>query len=427
MRETIKTIWAANKAAIIASAITSVVCVAVLGALAAGFLTLFLTLQYPDARVENIQQEALQILPFGVRNVFEEESRVIKAVELSNPAVVAIVVTKDVPIIERYYEQYSPFGDDPFLRQFFGDEFGFRIPLERQRGTQRREVGGGSGFFVSSDGLIVTNRHVVGDPDAEYTVFTNDGNKHTARILAKDQTLDIAILKIDGANFPFLAFGNSDLLKQGQTAIAIGNALGEFRNSVSVGVISGLSRSIVAGDAAGRVEYFEDVIQTDAAINLGNSGGPLLNLSGNVIGVNVAVQRGAENIGFAIPSNVVRRIVESVKKYGEIVMPYLGVHYIRITERVRQENNLPVNYGVLIWRGALGYEQTVMPGSPAEKAGIQGGDIILEINGVRLDQRRSLASLIRQKQVGETVRLTILRRGEEKELRATLERAPQDL
>ena len=357
--------------------------------------------------------------------VFSEEATVVNIIEKANPAVVSIVISKDVPVIERYYENFNPFGGNDFFNDFFGNgSFGFRIPQYREKGTEKREVGGGSGFFVSSDGLLITNRHVVDDEDAEYTVLTNDGEKYDAKVLARDSMLDVAVLKVNGKNFPFLEFGNSDILKQGQKVIAIGNALAEFRNSVSVGVVSGLSRSILAGDLSGKSEFLEGVIQTDAAINPGNSGGPLLNLSGKVIGVNVAVQKGAENIGFALPSNTVKSIAESVKKYGEIIRPYLGVRYIQITKKLKEKNNLPVDYGVLVVRGDKQEELAVIPGSPADIAGIVENDIILSVDGVKLKEGKSLAYLIRQKNVGDTIELKILSKGKEKTLTATLKKAP---
>lgn len=361
------------------------------------------------------------------RDVVSEESSIIDAVEKASPAVVSIVITKDVPVIEQYYQEFDPFGDD-FFNDFFGNNgFKFRIPQQKQNGTEKREVGGGSGFFISADGYIVTNKHVVDDDKAEYTVLTNDGKKYDAEILAKDNTLDVAIIKVKGNGFPFLAFGDSDKLKPGQTVIAIGNALAEFRNSVSVGVVSGLSRSVIAGDMFGKSEQLEGVIQTDAAINPGNSGGPLLDIAGKVIGVNVAVSRGAENIGFALTSNTVKSIADSVKQYGEIVRPYLGVRYTQITENLKKKNNLTVDYGVLVSRGETPEDLAVIPGSPADKAGIVENDIILEADGVKLEQGKSLALIIRQKRIGQTVRLKILHKGSEKEIEVKLEKAPKSL
>lgn len=351
--------------------------------------------------------------------LYPSESLVVNTVKKANPAVVAITVSKNVPVYERYLERVpSPFED------FFGDDFfgGFTIPQLRQNGTELREVGGGSGFLVSADGYIVTNRHVVSDESAEYTVFANDGKKYDAKVIARDPALDLAIIKINGSNFPHLTFADSDKLEVGQTVIAIGNALAEFRNTVSVGVVSGLSRSIVASDSLGRnAEALDQLIQTDAGINHGNSGGPLLNLSGEVIGVNVAIAEGAENIGFAISGNSVKSVVESVQKTGKIVRPYLGVRYVEITEEIREKNKLSVDYGVLVQRGETASDLAVIPGSPADKAGIVENDIILEIDGVKLTPEQSLASIIRTKKVGDTVRLKISHRGEEKTVTVTLE------
>ena len=214
------------------------------------------------------------------QTIFTQETFVVDAVKKTNPAVVSIMISKNVPKYEAYVDPNQQ--QDPFSDLFPG--FSFNIPQYRQNGTGKKEIGGGSGFLVSSDGLIVTNKHVVNQKDVEYTVFTNDGKKHTATVVARDPVLDIALLKIVGSNFPYLTLGNSDSLQVGQSVVAIGNALAEFRNTVSVGVISGLARSVVAGDSSGNTELLDHVIQTDAAINPGNSGGPLLNLSGQVIG-----------------------------------------------------------------------------------------------------------------------------------------------
>lgn len=342
-------------------------------------------------------------------------------VERVTPAVVSVVVSADVPIIEQYFEEMTPFEG------FFGRNFGFSIPRQRQIGTEKREIGGGTGFFVSKDGYIVTNRHVVDMDNVEYSIMTNDGETYPVEVIAKDPSLDIAILKTkDGTDFPFLTFGDSDTLRLGSTAIAIGNALAEFPNSVSVGVISGLSRNIIAGDMFGTTESLEGVIQTDAAINQGNSGGPLLNSKGEVIGVNVAVAERGENIGFALPSMSARNVFESVKEHGEIVRPFMGVRYLQITESIAKQNNLSVDYGVLVVRGESRTELAVIPGSPADKAGIEENDIILEIDGQKLDGSRSVNAIIRSYSVGEIIPLRILHNGEEKNISLTLEKAPTE-
>lgn len=356
------------------------------------------------------------------------QNSVIAAVKKANPAVVSIVITKDVPVIERYYQQAPGNQSDPFGAMFgnnFFQPFSMPMPQYRQNGTQKQEIGGGSGFLISADGLLITNRHVVAQTDAEYTVFTNDGKKYKATVKARDPVNDIAVLKIDGKNLPFLEFGNSDQLEVGQSVIAIGNALGEFRNTVSVGVISGLARSIQAGDGSGQSEQLDQVIQTDAAINPGNSGGPLLNLNGQVIGVNVAVAQGSQSVGFALPANMVKSVIDSVQKNGKIIRPFLGVRYTPITASLKEKNNLSVDYGVLVNRGETAEDLAVIPGSPADKAGIVEGDIILEADGVKLDETKSLANLVRAKQVGNAMALKILHKGQEQTVTVKLEEAPQ--
>jgi serine protease Do len=352
--------------------------------------------------------------------LFSQESRIVDIVDQSSPAVVSVIATRDVPVMERHYEEYSPFGGP----------FSFRVPQWHQEGTREQEVGGGTGFLVSRDGLVVTNRHVVSDTEANYAVFTSDGTRHEVDVIARDPFVDIAVLKIQETppadGYPYLTFGNSSILKPGQTVIAIGNALNEFRNSVSVGVVSGLSRSIVAGSGRGQVERLNEVIQTDAAINPGNSGGPLLNTDGEVIGVNVAVAQGTENIGFALPADVVSGIVASVKEYGEIVHPYLGVRYIQVTESLARRNNLPVEHGALVQRGRTREDLAVVPGSPADKAGIEENDIILSVDGEQVTAEQTLGELIRQQSVGETVTVEILHDDERKSVAVTLEKAPNE-
>ncbi|MFC1615671.1 S1C family serine protease [Patescibacteria group bacterium] len=351
-----------------------------------------------------------------VREGMIQEDLVIETVENSKKAVVSIVVEKDVPVYEQYYEDYQ----DPFEGFFGPSPFNMQIPQYRENGTERKEIGGGSGFIVSEDGYVITNRHVVSDDTASYMVFFDDGEKVEAKVVARDSLNDIAILKIEGDEFPFLKFGDSDDLQLGQSVIAIGNPLMEFNNSVSLGIISGLSRSIVAGDGFGMSEYLDGVIQTDAAINPGNSGGPLLNLNGEVIGVNVAVAS-AENIGFSLPSNMVKNVVDSVREHGKIVRPFLGVRYMPITEELREINNLEVEYGVLILRGANPQELAVIPGSPADKAGLEENDIILEMDGEKLEDGRTFSRKIAEKNVGDTVKLKVLHDGEESEVDVVLE------
>ena len=306
---------------------------------------------------------------------FSQDSLVINAVKKTNPAVISIIISQNVPKYEACANQDQQNSQNPFGDLFPG--FDFNIPQYCQNGTEKQDIGGGSGFLVSSDGLIVTNKHVVSQTNAEYTVFTNDGKEHTAKVVARDPVLDIALIKIDGTGYPFLNLGDSDTLQVGQSVIAIGNALGEYRNTVSVGVVSSLARSITAGDSmTGGSEVLDHVIQTDAAINPGNSGGPLLDLSGDVIGVNVAIAENSQNIGFALPIDSVKGAIESVESTGKIVRPYLGIRYVAINAAMKEANNLSVDYGILVKAGATANELAVIPGSPADKAGIVENDII---------------------------------------------------
>jgi serine protease Do len=356
----------------------------------------------------------------GTAPAFSQDSYVIGAVKKTNPAVVSVIISEEVP---KYEESITPDqGQDPFGGLFPG--LNLDIPQYKQNGTQKEDVGGGSGFFVSSDGLIVTNKHVVDQKNAEYSVFTSDGKKHEAKVVAKDPVLDIALIKIDGSGYPYLSFGDSDSLQVGQTVIAIGDALGEYNNTVSVGVVSGLSRSITAGDESGNSEVLDHVVQTDAAINPGNSGGPLLDLNGEVIGVNVAVAEGSQSIGFALPINSVVGAIKSVEATGKIIRPYLGVRYIPIDAELKDTKKLSVDYGVLVEAGATTAEVAVLPGSPAAKAGIVENDIILEVDGVKLDDQNGLASLIREKTIGQTINLKIIHKGVTKNVEVTLEKAP---
>ena len=353
-----------------------------------------------------------------------EESAIISAVEKVAPAVVSIIISKDLPKIQ---EHYSPFNSD-FFRQFFGQDFenffGPSAPSAgrgEQGGRQKQEIGGGSGFIITADGYIVTNKHVALDQQAEYTVLMNDGAKYAAKVLARDPINDLAILKIDAKNLPTVELGDSANLKVGQSVIAIGNALGEFRNTVSTGVISGLSRSITAGATGLGSEQLINVIQTDASINPGNSGGPLLNIVGQVIGINTAIAQGAQNIGFAIPIDEVKSTIESVRQYGKIVRPWLGVRYILINKAIAKANKLAVDYGALIVRGETAADLAVIPGSPADKAGLVENDIILEVSGKKIDKNNPLVIIINKFKIGDEITLKVLHKGEEKEVKVKLE------
>lgn len=334
----------------------------------------------------------------------QEESSTTDVVQKNAPAVVSVVLTQDLSKLQ----QNNPLNDF----------FGLSSP-QTQQGPQ--QVGAGTGFIISPDGLILTNRHVVDATNVDLTVVFNDGSEHKAQVLGVDPFNDLAVIKIDGKGLPVVQLGDSSTLKLGQTVIAIGNALGEFQNTVTKGVISGINRTITAGDTGGSSETISGAIQTDAAINPGNSGGPLLNLEGQVIGVNTAVSQQGQLVGFAIPVNIAKQVIDSVQKYGKIVRPYLGVRYTIIDPAFQQANNLSVDYGALVVRGSAATDVAVIPGSPADKAGIVENDIILEFNGKKVTVDNPLATLMQQTKVGDVIKLKILHQGKEKEVTATLE------
>jgi len=340
----------------------------------------------------------------------------------AEPAVVSVIVSKDLPVLEQYFEEGLPFdhfGD--FFGEDFFSPFRFRMPRYREKGTEKREVGGGTAFFVRSDGLLMTNKHVVSDEDAEYLALLNDGRKLPAKVVARHPSNDIALLKVEGENFPALSTADEEV-KLGQIVIAIGNALGEFRNTVSVGVVSGLKRTITAGSAlGGAVEQLESIIQTDAAINQGNSGGPLLNSRGLVVGMNTAIAAGAQNIGFALPAPELKRALQSYAQHGRFIQAFIGVRYVPVTKELQEKNQLKYDYGALVLRGEEPTDLAIVPGSPADKAGIEENDIVLEVDGQKVTLETSLASLIRRKSPGDTITLKILHKGEEKEVKVVLE------
>ncbi len=347
-----------------------------------------------------------------------QESAVMNVVKNVSPSVVSVLISKDIPVYEQYVET-----------QLFGD-FQIQIPQTRQKGTEKQIIGSGSGFIVSSDGMVITNKHVVSEANVFYEVVMADGKKYPAEVLAKDPLQDLAIIKIAQKTaknatsvqevFPTVCFGNSESVVVGQTAIAIGNALGEFSNSVSVGVISGLSRSITAS-GGGISEDLDDIFQTDAAINKGNSGGPLLNLKGEVIGVNVAVAEGAQSIGFAIPVNKAKRDIRQLREQGKISYPFLGVRYVLIDADIQETEKLSVDYGAWISKGDTLNEPAIEPNSSAAKAGLKENDIILEADGVKITKKTPLSNIIQNQHIpGDKVVLKVLRGDKEMEITVTL-------
>lgn len=297
---------------------------------------------------------------------------------------------------------------------------------------QGQEEFAGTGFIMSDDGLVVTNRHLVPAGDAQVTVTLSDGTELTdVEVVGRTNDgdpLDIAFLKINdkkGKQLKPVTLGDSAQMEVGERVVAIGNALGQFQNSVTTGIISGYGRDIEASDGSGfNTESLQNLFQTDAAINQGNSGGPLVNADGEVIGVNTAVAgEGAENIGFAIPINDVKGLIEGVLKTGELERPYLGVRYAMLTDDIAYTYNLDTKRGAYVIGGSG--TPAIVPDSPADKAGLQEKDVITKINGRAVNEDNSLVSLISQYGVGEKVSLTIVRDGEEQKIDVTLEATPE--
>lgn len=272
-------------------------------------------------------------------------------------------------------------------------------------GISQKNATIGTGFVVAGNGLIITNKHVVSDP-GQYTVITKDGQKYDVRKIYRDPNMDLAIVQIDATNLKPLQFSDSSKLKVGQVAIAIGNALGRLTNTVTTGVVSGLGRNVTAGDAF--------LIQTDAAINPGNSGGPLLSSAGQVIGVNVATTEGAQNIGFAIPINSVKLIMDDFSAKGFISRPYLGIKYRFITQDVALLNKVS--------QGA--YIQEVIPSGPADNAGVKSGDIITKINDKPVDTENTVSDIVSKSRIGQQLKLAVWREGQQISLTATISESP---
>ncbi len=329
------------------------------------------------------------------QRILSEESVVIDVAERVSPSVVTVSI------------------ETPRRRVLDFDFFeGFRSRIE---GGEPQDIG--TGFIVDANGLIVTNKHVVSVENAKYKVITKDDKEYEVKQINRDPSNDVAILKIDAQGLQPVELGDSENLKVGQFVIAIGTALGEFRHTVTTGVISGLGRGIIAGSVfEGYVERLDDVIQTDAAINPGNSGGPLLNSAGQVIGINVAVAQAAENIGFAIPINVVKEGLRQFKATGSFAArAYLGVRQYTMTQRDAVLNNLP--------QGA--YITEVLPGSPADKAGLKEDDIIIKVDGEEVKSvGGGLVEILSKKKPGDRVSLEVWRDGETLSFSATLSEFP---
>ncbi len=321
----------------------------------------------------------------------DDQEATIRAIKKVIPSVVSIIV----------YDQQEHFT----INLSTGQQISQDKKIEKGRGT---------GFIISSDGLILTNKHVVSagqEKTAEYRILLNSGKQYYAQLIGKDPLNDLAILKIFDKDLPYVELGNSDNLELGSTVMTIGNALGRYQNSVTKGIVSGLGRKLVASDQSGYAESFDNVIQTDAEINLGNSGGPLINLEGKIVGINVAIDEAGSSIGFAIPINDARPVINSVKEIGRIVRTRLGIRYFMLTPQIALDYDLPINIGAWISRGDRLDLPAVLSDSPAQKGGIEEGDIVMEINAIKIEGKNTLLSVIQKYKPGDKIGLKI-RRGD---------------
>lgn len=331
------------------------------------------------------------------------------------PAVITVIVSKDLPKLENFFS--FPAGSNGFMipNTKTGEGKAPRIK------TQKTQIGGGSGFIISDNGYLFTSNHVVADTTADYTVILSPKQKYPAKVLSRNPINDIAVLKIDAKNLPYLEMADSNKIQLGEEVIAVGNALGEFTDTLSAGIISGLSRFITAfGGIDHQMQNLRGLIQTDAAINPGNSGGPLVNMDGQVVGINTAMIFGAQNIGFAIPINYAKKDWEEVKKYGKIKMPFLGVKYVLISKELAEANKLPVPDGAIVVREQLG-ESPVIKSSAADRAGIKEWDIITECNGQKITVKNPLANILQKCKIGQGTSFTVLRDGKKLNLTVNLE------
>lgn len=339
-----------------------------------------------------------------------KKSPIVEIAKKICPAVITIIASRDLPQIDEFY--FLPYK---------GEKVAFPKNVNSEK--QMTKIGGGSGFIVSKDGYVLTCNHVVEDTDADYTVIIDQDRRYKAKVLSRDPLTDTAILKIeDDVAFPFLKMGDSDNVELGETVIAVGNPLGEFEDTLSAGIVSGLSRKITAYNGAStnsKATSLRGLIQTDAAINPGNSGGPLVNMDGEAIAINTAMIMGAENIGFALPINYIKEDLKEIKKEGRIKRPYLGVKYVILNDHISKANKIECCYGALIVREMFG-EPAVAKNSSAEQAGLKEYDIILEINGKKITQENSVNDVLGECTVGEKIHLLVLRDGEEVKLETIL-------
>lgn len=321
----------------------------------------------------------------------DEQDATIRAIKKAIPAVVTINVLSDESVAKLDEKSGS-----------------YEAKNERVHKTS------GTGFLISKDGYILTNKHVISGVEAKkasYKVILNSGKEYFGQLIGTDPLNDLAVIRIFDKNLPAVEFGDSDKLQLGSSVIAIGNTLGRYKDSVTKGIVSGVDRNLVAGDGKGGSESLLNVIQTDAEINQGNSGGPLIDLAGKVVGINVAVDEAGTSIGFSIAINDAKPVIDSVLREGRIIRSMLGVRYMMLDEKMAKENNLKNSQGAWISSGIGSEVSPIIKGSPAEKAGILAGDIVLEINGIKLDSKNTLLSVGQKFKPGDKIKLKLQRDG----------------
>lgn len=345
---------------------------------------------------------------FGIRMMVEPEhnatvfaaptTRIVSLPDFSgiadmfNPAVVTIE-----SISTFKHPKVAPFGgNDDFFEFFFGPNFRRQMPQQKQK-----KVGWGSGVIVSDDGYIITNNHVVKNADKVKVALQNDDRKYDAKVVGIDPEIDIALLKIDSHDLPIASLGNSDALKVGEWVVAIGNPLG-YSHSVTAGIVSGKGRRLSTG--------MESFIQTDAAINFGNSGGPLVNMSGKVVGINTAISAQGQNIGFAVPINMVKDVFQQLKENGKVERGALGVTVSRLSET--DKRYFKADHGALV--------QTIQKGMGADKAGLKPYDIITSLDGKPVKDNDELIHSVASHRPGDKIKVTVSREGKTKTLMVTL-------
>lgn len=418
--------------------IAPIVIVSMISGLIGGVLAVKLQ-NNPGAFTQNLTTKVVE------ERHYVEESDTIAAIPKIVPAVLSIVATKDLQVFKQQpLDPFFFFQQDPFFRQF-----GFPVPEQQQPQqpqqpeTKRQKIAGGTGFIIQNDGLALTNKHVVSDTGADYTALTKTGKEYDVEIISRDPLNDLSVIQLhekvaDSKNrktgekkdfgakakdLPIAPLGDSSKLQVGQRVLAIGNARGEYENSVTAGIVSAIGRDIEASDQNGQFrQTLSGLIQTDAAINFGNSGGPLVNLAGEVIGVNTAIDTSAAGVGFAIPVNQLKPVLESVKKFGRIVRPVLGVQHMILTKEKAEELKLKdIEYGALVIGDRSKKDFGVIPGSPAEKVGLKIDDVILEVDSEKVTTENTLQSIVQRHSPGDTLKLKVWRGGSTFEVTVTLD------